>query len=122
MSSNWQIQQLKYAFGLGGLFSFYGIVFFITYYLPIGMSSRIVVIALVLLTLPFALIMMYVSSRREKKKAAEEAAAAEGGAAEAAPDAAKAKKEASPALSAELTGGIEETVQFLKSSNLGDGG
>src|SRR5437588_6076049 len=121
MSSNWQINQLKYAFGLGGLFSFYGIVAFITWQLPMGTSSRVVVIALVLLTLPIALIMMYVSSRRQKKKEQAEAEAAEGDAGEGS-EAAKPKKEAAPAISAELSGGIEETVQFLKSSNLGEGG
>ena len=117
MSSNWQINQLKYAFGIGGLFSFYGIVFFITYYLPIGLNSRIVVIALVLLTLPFALIIMFVSSRRQKKKEKAKAEAAEGKASETS-EAATPKKEAAPAVAAELSGGIEETVQFLKSSNL----
>jgi len=121
--SNWHVDQLKYAFGLGGLFSFYGIVFFITYYLPVGTNSKIVVVAMVLLTLPIALVMMFVASRRRKKKEKAEKEAAESQASESTPEAAKPEKAATPAASyAELSGGIEETVQFLKTSNLGEGG
>lgn len=124
--SNWHTDQLKYAFGLGGLMSFYGIVFFITYYMPSSTASyntKIVIVALILLTLPFALVMMFVASRRRKKKEKAEAEAAEAQASESTPEAAKPQKAAVPAASyTELSGGIEETVQFLKTSSLGEGG
>ena len=77
---NWHLNQLKYAFGLGGMMSFYGIVGLVVWLLPPNMVSnqyKIIIIALVLLTLPFSLVMMFVASRREKKKAKKEAAAKE---------------------------------------------
>jgi type VI secretion system protein ImpL len=127
---NWQANQLKYAFGLGGMMSFYGIVALIIWVLPPNMVSnqyKIVVIALVLLTLPFALIIMFVSSRRAKKKAKKEAEAqqqaADAAAAPGAGAAAPTPAAAAPVGSfANLTSGTEEAVQFLKTSNLGNGG
>ena len=60
--------------------SFYGIMGLVAYMLPanmIGTNGRIIFIALVLLTLPFALLFTYLVARRQKKReAAEEAAAA----------------------------------------------
>lgn len=53
---SWHVNQLKYAFGLGGLMSFYGVVGLIVWLLPpnmVGYQYKIVIIALVLLTLPF---------------------------------------------------------------------
>ena len=55
--ASWQASQLKYAFGLGGLMSFYGIVGVALFLIPgnmMGMKYKIVIIALVLLTIPFA--------------------------------------------------------------------
>ena len=77
---SWHVDQLKYAFGLGGMMSFYGIVGLIVYMLPassVGNSEKIIIIALVLLTLPFALLIEIVVSRRGRKarKAEHEAAA-----------------------------------------------
>jgi type VI secretion system protein ImpL len=119
---SWHASQLKYALGLGGIMSFYGVVSLIVLMLPPGTfggrSYQIVVIGLVLLTLPFALIIMFVSSRRAKKKARLEAdagAAKEDGAASAPPPAAA-------GTFANITSGTEEAVQFLRSSNLGNGG
>lgn len=122
---SWQVNQLKYAFGLGGLMSFYGVVGLIVWLLPPNMVAyqyKIVIIALVLLTLPFALLIMFISSRRAKKKAAKEAA--EKDAAEGDPKApGPTPPPAAPVGNfANLSGGTEETVQFLKSSNLGSGG
>jgi type VI secretion system protein ImpL len=118
--------QLKYAFGLGGMMSFYGIVALVVWLLPPNMVSnqyKIVVIALVLLTLPFALIIMFVSSRRAKKKAkkAEEAKqqAAEG---TPAPAGTPQAPVAPVGSFASLTSSTEEAVQFLKTSNLGTSG
>lgn len=125
--NSWHIGQLKYAFGIGGLMSFYGIVGMIVYMLPassVGSTQKIVVIALVLLTMPFALLLGYVATRRSKKKAEKAAAAtaAEGQAAEKAPDAAPAAKAAPVGTFNGIIDGTEETVQFLKNSNLGSGG
>ena len=73
--SAWQLNQLKYAFGLGGLMSFYGIVGMTVWIFGnklgfSGVNDRIVIIVLIMLTMPFALIAGYVSSRRSKKKEA----------------------------------------------------
>ncbi len=123
---SFQLNQLKYAFGLGGMMSFYGIVGLVVYMLPPGAGGshqyKIVIIALVLLTLPFALFMMFVSSRRAKKKAKKELEAKEA-AAETAPAADAPQKLAAPTGNfGDLTSGTEETVQFLKTSDLGSGG
>ena len=69
---NWHLHQLKYAMGLGGIMSFYGIVAMIVWIAgsQFGMQigSRMVVIALILITMPFALIIGFVASRRKKKE------------------------------------------------------
>ncbi|MEP7075304.1 MAG: type VI secretion system membrane subunit TssM [Acidobacteriota bacterium] len=124
--SSWQGSQLKFALGLGGIMSFYGIVSIIVWiggtkmHLPI--NYQIVTIALILLTLPFALVIAFVVSRRGKKKrAAAEAAKQPAAQAEATTPAATAQKAATPAGNyGDLSAGVEEVVQFLKSSNLGD--
>ncbi|HTH38048.1 MAG TPA: type VI secretion system membrane subunit TssM, partial [Pyrinomonadaceae bacterium] len=124
-----QLSQLKYAIGLGGMMSFYGAVTLVIMILPPGTFGgrqyQIVTVALILLTLPFALIIMFVSSRRAKKKAAKEAEAkqqaAEG--TPATPGTAPAAAAAAPVGTfSNLTSSAEETVQFLKTSNLGNGG
>ncbi len=123
---SFQINQLKYAFGLGGMMSFYGIVGLIVYMLPPGAGGsyqyKIVIVALVLLTLPFALFMMFVASRRAKKKAKKELEE-KNQAAEASPTADVPQKLAAPTGNfGGLTSDTEEAVQFLKTSNLGAGG
>lgn len=121
---SWHASQLKWAFGLGGLMSFYGVVSVIIMVFPaagVGWNYRILMVALVLLTLPFALLIMFVASRRGKKKEKAEAAAAQAQAG--APAAgAPAQMAAAPGQYPELTRGMEETVQFLKTSNLGGEG
>lgn len=123
--SSWQVGQLKYALGIGALMSFYGVVTFIVVAAPEGSflkNQRYVVIALILITLPFTLLGGYLVSRRSKKKAAKEAAAAETAAA----PADTAQKAAAPGAPqgnyATLGSSAEEVVQFLKTSNLGEGG
>ena len=123
---SFQLNQLKYAFGLGGMMSFYGIVALIVYMLPPGAGGsyqyKIIIIALVLLTLPIALFTMFVSSRRAKKKAKKELEE-KNQAAETTPAADGPQKLAAPAGNyGYLTSGTEEAVQFLKTSNLGSGG
>ena len=123
--NSWHIQQLKFAFGIGGFMSFYGIVGLIVVMLPAGTASynqKIVVIALVVLTMPLALITGYVINRRSKKKAAKATAEAE------AKDGAKVVDEKAPKVAApvgdftDINSGTEEVVQFLKTSNLGESG
>lgn len=120
------LDQLKYALGLGGLVTFYGLVSLIVYFVGdrfgVGYTERIVIIALILLTLPFVLVGGYLIARRSKKKAqAEEAAAAAGTDASASQSAAPSKLAAPTGNYDELTTGAEEAVQFMKSSNLGAG-
>jgi uncharacterized membrane protein YeiB len=113
--NSWHIQQLKFAFGIGGFMSFYGIVGLIVYMLPessVGNKQKIVVIALVLLTMPFALLVGYVASRRSKKK--EEAAKAEAEAkAGDTPAGEQAQKAVAPSGNYDdITKSTEEVVQF----------
>lgn len=119
------MSELKYAFGFGGMMSFYGIVGLVVILMPedtMGWNYKIATIGLVLLTLPFFLIIMFVASRRSKKKArleaeAESAAAATNG------NAAPEQNLSTPTGNfGDLNTGAEEVIQFLKSSNLGEGG
>ncbi len=122
--SSWHTSQLSYAFGIGGMMSFYGIVGVIVYMLPpssVGNTEKIVIIALVLLTLPFALLIAFFGARRRKKREAAEAAAAS--AADPAAAETTARAVAAPTGKyPELEQGISETVQFLRSSSLGEAG
>ncbi|HEY2865932.1 MAG TPA: type VI secretion system membrane subunit TssM, partial [Pyrinomonadaceae bacterium] len=121
--SSFYVSQLKYAVGLGGIMSFYGIVSIALWLMPgsSSMTQRIVIIALVLLTLPFVLLIGFVVTRKSNKKkeaaaAAKSAQAAPGGnGATAGP----ANLTARAGSYADLTSGAEEVIQFLKSSNLG---
>ncbi len=123
--ASWQITQLKYAFGVSGLMSFYGIVSMATWLLGdrfgYSFTQRIVIIVLVLLTLPIALVAGYATKRRSKKK---EAAATEVEAkTEEKPTDDKAQKLAVPTGNYDdLSKNSEEVIQFLKTSNLGASG
>ena len=125
--NSWQISQLKFAFGIGSLMSFYGIVGFIVMMLPPGMmgnNTKVVTIILILLTLPFTLLLTWFVSRRGKKKAEKEAAkaAAEQAGGENGTAAAATSASAPAGSYPAITQGTEEIVQFLKSSNLGETG
>src|SRR5215467_5606436 len=77
--SSYYTSQLTYALGFGGLLSFYGIVSVLVYMMPPAWASfneRIIIIALILLTLPFVLLVGFIVSRRGKKKEKQAAAAA----------------------------------------------
>lgn len=130
--NSWQIQQLKFAFGIGGLMSFYGIIGFLTFTvgpsLGLSMNQRVMVIVVLLLTLPFTLLVGYFATRGAKKK--EEAAKKD---AEAKTGDAKAEEKTQtegeqPKLATptgnyqDLPGGAEEVVKFLQTSNLGGAG
>ena len=119
-----QVPELKYALGVSGMLSFYGVVTVIMLFLPVeqwGYSNtqRIVVLALVLLTMPIALVIGYMATRKKRKEAKAEA---EKGESEAATKATASQKSVQPAGNYDdLNQAAEETVQFLKSSNLGGG-
>ena len=104
--------------------SFYGIVGLIVYMMPASTASynqKIVVIALVLLTMPFALIVGYLANRRSKKKEEKAKAEAEAKTGEKTGDGA-AKVAAPVGDFTDINAGTEEVVQFLKTSNLGETG
>lgn len=126
MDAKSQISKLKMVLGLGGLFSFYGVMTLATLFVPyprLGYMERtIIIVAFILITLPFILLIGFVMSRRKKKK---EAKAAES-AATVSDDAAAGDKPAKLSTPSGdiggLSSGAEEAVQFLKSSNLGASG
>ena len=120
--SSWHTSQLTYAFGIGGMLSLYGIASTVIYMIPavnLGPNQKIIIIAALLLTLPFALLFTYLVSRRSKRKAK----AAESQAAESTPETvAPQKAAAATGTYGEIDRGLDEVVQFLKTSNLGEGG
>lgn len=121
---SWHTDQLKYALGFGGILSFYGIVTMITYLVPLpqlGYYERTaILLAFVLITLPFVALFGFIVARRRKKREQAETAAASGSEQSAA--AAPVRSTAPAGSYPNLTVGAEEVVQFLKSSNLGSGG
>ena len=66
-----QINRLKAILGIGGLFSMYGVMILITLFVPyprLGYTERtIIIVAFILITLPFVLLFGFVMSRRKKK-------------------------------------------------------
>ena len=109
--------------------SFYGVIGLLTWFggqkLGLPVNTRIMVIVVILLTLPFALIIGYVATRRSRKKEEEakkeaEEKAVEKATGKVAAEGEKPQKAASPTIdSADLPGGAEEVVKFLQTSNLG---
>ena len=88
-----------------------------------GVTDRIVIIVLILLTMPFVLLAGYVSSRRGKKKEAKAKAEAEAKAGEVPAGETAPQKIAAPVGNYDdLNKSAEEVVQFLKNSNLGVNG
>ena len=123
----WHTNKLKMLLGLSGMFSFYGIVILATYLVPIPrlgyMERTVIVIAFVMITLPFVLLSGFLMSRRKKKKEAQEAEASAAAASNGdAPAAAQTPPSAPAGSYSALTAGAEEAVQFLKTSNLGTAG
>jgi type VI secretion system protein ImpL len=128
--SSFHLSQFKYVLGLTTLMSFYGIASFITWTVAPALgfkdvNQRIVIIAMLLLTMPFALVGSYLVSRRSKKakneteKEKEEKDQASSSSADT-----DNKKEKGKAVSSdqEVSKGAEEVIQFLKGSNLGSNG
>ncbi len=127
--NSWHAQQLKFAFGIGGFMSFYGVVGLLTWFggakLGLPVNSRIMVIVVLLLTLPVALIIGYVATRRSRQKEEDAKKEAEAKAEEKAGVKVAEGGETPPKLAAptgdykDLPGGAEEVVKFLQTSNLG---
>lgn len=122
--NSWHAQQLKFAFGIGGLMSFYGIIGFLTFTvgpkLGLQMSQQIMVIVVLLLTLPFTLLLGYLATRKSKKKDDEAKKEVEGKAEEKLPEGGEQPKLAAPNGNyGDLPAGAEEVVKFLQSSELG---
>jgi type VI secretion system protein ImpL len=118
MSTSWHKSQLSYAIGLSSIMTFYGIVSILSYYagdaLGYGITYRLIVIGLVLLTLPFALVAGYFAQRKlMKSQEAEEKAQQEGEQKEQAKGAAGA---AQP--SDDVSKNAQEAVQWLRSTKL----
>ena len=127
--NSWHAQQLKFAFGIGGFMSFYGIVGLLVWLggekLGLPVNSRIMVIVVLMLTLPFTLAdrlrrdapLEKEGRRRQKRteaKAEEKAGEKAGDGGEAA------AKLATPTGNyQDLPSGAEEVVKFLQTSNLG---
>ena len=118
---SWQTNQLKYAFGLGGLVSFYGLVSLIVFIggrqFGLHLTYQIVIVAIILLTLPFALVIGYFATRKkkvEKEKVEQpaEAKAADNG------EPQPAKTGAPNGKYVDLTQNADTAIQFLKSSNI----
>ncbi len=122
--NSWHAQQLKFAFGIGGFMSFYGVVGLLTWFggekLGLPVNTRIMVIVVLLLTLPFAMLIGYVATRKKNKEedAKKDDAKAEektGGASGDQPQ----KAAAPTGTYQDLPAGAEEVVKFLQTSNLG---
>src|ERR1700686_5313445 len=111
--------QLNSILGISALVSFYGIAsLLVVFFGPtIGLSYawEIIIIALLLLTLPFVFLINYMRKRRARKREAAQSPAPEAGAA------AKPNKggNAPKRLYEELARGAEEAVQWLRSTRLG---
>ncbi|MGI8544388.1 MAG: type VI secretion system membrane subunit TssM [Aridibacter sp.] len=123
--SSWHTSQLKYALGLTSIMSFYGMVSIAVWFLGdslgYAMAYRVVIIAFVLLTLPFALVGSYLVSRRSKKaaiKAEEEDKESN----ESVDDVKQKEPVKSVNSNEDVSKGAEEVIEFLKNSNLGANG
>ncbi|NNF00953.1 MAG: type VI secretion system membrane subunit TssM [Pyrinomonadaceae bacterium] len=119
------MSQLQYAFGLSGMFGFYGVVTVAVYFLGdtfgASMTYRIAIIAMVLLTLPFALVGSYVARRRKKKRLAAEAEAEEQEG-EVEEDGKPEKAAKRVEANQDVDKGAQEVVEFLKGSKLAASG
>lgn len=124
---SWQTGYLRWAFDFSAYFGIYGVslvaVWLLGPQLGYGPIGTIVIIALILITLPFALLFTYL--RRRHKRQTEAAEEAQGGGAPAAQPAGKAgKSQGKPGIAPvtgtyeELRRGTEEAVSWLRGTNL----
>src|SRR5262245_50442316 len=111
--------ELKSILGISALVSFYGIASLLVIFLgpSIGLTYtwEIIIIALLLLTWPFAILINHLRKRRAQKREAAAAAPADG----AAPAKSKPGGSAPRKIHEELARAAEEAVQWLRSSRLG---
>src|ERR1700752_5405672 len=118
---SYHVNQLKMMLGITGLVSFYGITSLAIWFLgpSIGLDYiyQIVLIALLLITLPFVLLFAFLVRRlRRKREAAEAQAQAQ------APSSQEPRAAAAPSrVYDELYRSAEEAVQWLRSTRLGGG-
>jgi type VI protein secretion system component VasK len=125
---SWHTDQLKYALGLGGLVTFYGLISLIVFVggqqFGLKLTEQIVIVAIVLLTLPFALVIGYFLTRSKKPKETDESAAAPSapemanGNGNNGQSAAPQKMNAPSGKYEELTANADTAISFLKTSNL----
>lgn len=111
-----QISQLKSLLGVSAILSLYGAagigVWLLGSQFGLSVTTEIVIIALLLATLPFVLLFAYLRRRRAAKEQPDAPAATN--------QAAPAAQLATPAGNyTEVTNGVEEAVQWLKSTRLG---
>lgn len=106
--------------------SFYGglslAIYFLGEYGGVNVNYRIAMIAILLLTMPIALVIGYVSNRRKKKKEAKEKEGEADEADEQPTDDAKQSTKKPSGNYDDAEKGADEVVKFLKSSNLGASG
>lgn len=118
---SWHTPEIKTVLGLTSIMSFYGVVSMIVFLLPAeygyGTRQKVIVIALILVTMPFVMLVGWLATRRKKKKEDKEKAEKEAQAAESASQ----RVDKSAKSPDDISQAAEETVQFLKSSNLGSG-
>jgi type VI secretion system protein ImpL len=116
MSTHWE--QLKSVIGISALVSLYGLasllVWFLGPALGFGLTERIVLVALILLTWPVAILINHY-----RKKRAEQKAASEGGEKQLAGVAQPAALRAPVGTYEELQRSAEEAVRWLRSTKLG---
>src|SRR6266536_1676734 len=110
--------QIKSVLGISALVSFYGIASLLVVFLgpSIGLTYvwEIVIIALLLLTWPFVILINHWRKRRAAKREAAQATAPEAGDAQPAAKSGSAPKR----IHEELARGAEEAVQWLRSTKL----
>ncbi len=115
--------QIKTALGISALVSFYGIasllIWFGGSYFDIGMHWQIIIIALLLITWPFAILINHFRKKRAARKEAAAMSAAAQGQPGAPQPAAQAASSAPRRVYEELARGAEEAVQWLRSTRLG---
>src|SRR5215471_6497372 len=111
--------EIKSILGISALVSFYGIASLLVIFLgpSIGLNYtwEIIIIALLLLTWPFAILINYLRKRRARKRETAQAASTEG---PAPPNSAR-PGTAPRRIHEELARAAEEAVQWLRSSKLG---
>lgn len=113
--------QIKTALGISALVSFYGIASLLVWFggsaLGIGIHWQIIIIALLLITWPFAILINYFRKKRAARKEAVAAAPQVAGQQQAPQQAAASS--APRHVYDELARGAEEAVQWLRSTRLG---